>query len=177
MMYRSSDTYDDITKAIIEIYFDYDIRDFPINEKDICRRLGVALIPYSECPNEARILLEKKSRYGFFVKGSKENPPTIYYNDKFEPYGAVRLTIFHEIKHYVFDEDTNDEDKDDIADFFGRFFLCPIPYLIMKGIDTENEIIARVTVITCLKTKSARKCTQMQQKGGRHNGSKSNLYR
>lgn len=145
-MYRSSGTYDDIAKVIIEIFFDYNIKDFPIDEKDLCRRLGVALIPYSECPDEARILLEKKSRHGFFVKGSKENPPTIYYNDKFEPYGAVRLTIFHEIKHYVFDEDANDEDKDDIADYFGRYFLCPVPYLMMKGICTENEIIAHCGV-------------------------------
>lgn len=141
-MYRSSNTYEDVVKVIIEIYLDYDIKDFPIDEKDICRRLGVALVPYSECPGEARTLLEKKSKHGFFVKETKENPPTIYYNDKFEPYGAVRLTIFHEIKHYVFNEDANDEDLDDIADFFGRFFLCPIPYLMMKGIDTENEIIS-----------------------------------
>ena len=141
-MYRNPAEYEDIVNAIIEIYLDYDIRDFPLDEKDICRRLGVALVPYSECPEEARTLLEKKSRHGFFVKETKENPPTIYYNDKFEPYGAVRLTIFHEIKHYVFDEDTNEENLDDIADFFGRFFLCPIPYLVMKGIDTENDIVA-----------------------------------
>ena len=92
-MYRSSDIYEDIVKVIIEIYRDYDIKDFPIDEKDICRRLGVALVPYSELPKEARALLEKKSKYGFFVRGTKENPPTIYYNDKFEPYGAVRLTM------------------------------------------------------------------------------------
>ena len=145
-MYRSSDIYEDIVKVIIEIYRDYDIKDFPIDEKDICRRLGVALVPYSEFPKEARALLEKKSKHGFFVRGTKKNPPTIYYNDKFEPYGAVRLTIFHELKHYVFDEDANDEDQDDLADFFGRYFLCPIPYLIMKGIDTENDIISHCGV-------------------------------
>ena len=79
-MYRSSDTYEDIVKVIIEIYLDYDIKDFPIDEKVVCRRLGVALVPYSECPEEARALLEKKSKHGFFVRGTKKNPPTIYYN-------------------------------------------------------------------------------------------------
>ncbi len=145
-MYRSSVTYEDIVKVIIDIYLDYDIKYFPIDEKEVCRRLGVAMVPYSECPEEARVLLIKKSEYGFFVRGTRENPPTIYYNDKFEPYGAVRLTIFHEVKHYVFDEDANDEDKDDIADFFGRFFLCPIPYLIMMGIESENDIISHCEV-------------------------------
>ena len=145
-MYRSSDKYEDIVKVIIDIYLDYDIKIFPIDEMDICKRLGVVLVPYSECPEEAKELLKKKSKYGFFVRKTRENPPTIYYNDKFEPYGAVKLTIFHEIKHYVFDEDANDEDTDDLANFFGRFFLCPIPYLIMMGIETENEIISHCGV-------------------------------
>ena len=29
-MYRSSDIYEDIVKVIIEIFLDYDIKDFPI---------------------------------------------------------------------------------------------------------------------------------------------------
>lgn len=142
-MYRFTGTYEDIVKVIIEIYIDYDIKGFPLEEKDICRKLGVALVPYSDCLEDARELLEKKSKHGFFVKGTRENPPTIYYNDKYESPGAIRLTIFHEIKHYVFDEDVYDEDTDDLADFFGRFFLCPIPYLIVKGIEHENEIVSR----------------------------------
>ncbi len=145
-MYRSSDEYEDIVKVIIDIYLDYDIKDFPIDEQDICMRLGVALVPYSECPKEALDLLKKQSAYGFFVKETKENPPTIYYDDKFDSLGARRLTIFHEIKHYVFDEDANDEDTDDLASFFGRFFLCPIPYLIMMGIESEENIITHCCV-------------------------------
>lgn len=59
-MYRSSDIYENIVKVIIEIFLDYDIKDSPIDEKDICRRLGVALVHYSEFSKEARALLEKK---------------------------------------------------------------------------------------------------------------------
>lgn len=47
--------------------------------------------------------------------------PTIYYNDSFESEGSQRFTIFHELKHYVF-EDKDDED-DDLADFFARYFM------------------------------------------------------
>lgn len=65
---------------------------------------------------------------GFFVKESKEQPPTIYYNDRFGSKGAIRLTIFHELKHYVFNDENDDDD--DLADYFARHFMGPTPYLM-----------------------------------------------
>lgn len=145
-MYRPPDIYEEIRKTIIDIFLDYGIKEFPLEEKEICRKLGVALVPYSECPPEAQELLLKKSKHGFYVKGTKENPPTIYYNDQFGSSGAVRFTIFHDIKHYVYDEDIDDEEEDDLADFFARYFLCPIPYLLVKGMESVNEIVSHFGV-------------------------------
>ena len=96
--------------------------------------------------NLEKFIMELGKGFAFVERQKHIVTETGDYNDKFEPYGAVRLTIFHELKHYVFDEDANDEDQDDLADFFGRYFLCPIPYLIMKGIDTENDIISHCGV-------------------------------
>ena len=98
-MYRDSDTYDEIKKVIIQIYLDYDIREFPIDEEVVCKKLGVSLVPYSEYDRDTRVLLRKRSKCGFFVKGTKGRTPTIYYNDRYESEGARRLTIFHEVKH------------------------------------------------------------------------------
>ena len=98
-MYRSPEEYEFITKTIIQIYIDYNIKGFPLDEKDICRRLGVSLIPYSESSKVGIKLLKKRSMYGFYVKGYSNIPPTIYYNDMRESVGAIRFTIFHEIKH------------------------------------------------------------------------------
>lgn len=145
-MYRDGAMYDEIVNMIIDIYIDYDIRGFPIDEKVICRKLGVSLVPYTEFSQETKKLLFKRSRYGFFVKGTKENPPTIYYNDKFGSRGAIRFTIFHELKHYVCDEDSGNEETDDLADYFAKFFMCPIPYLILKGVNTINAVIAMCEV-------------------------------
>ena len=72
------------------------------------------------------------------MKGTKANAPTIYYNDSFESDGAQRFTIFHELKHYVYNDE--DDSEDDLADFFARYFMCPIPYLLLKNMDTPNEI-------------------------------------
>ena len=99
-MYRSGSEYDEIAKVVIQIYLDYGIRKFPIDEREICSKLGVSLVAYSELDEEFRELLLKRTEYGIFVKRTPNRPPTIYYNDKFEPYGARRYTIFHELKHY-----------------------------------------------------------------------------
>ena len=100
-MYRKGNRYDEIAKTVIDIYIDYNIKSFPIEPKDVCRKLGVAMIAYSEYNNEQRNLLKKKSKDGFFVKGSSDMPPTIFYNDMQQSKGRVRFTIFHELKHYV----------------------------------------------------------------------------
>ena len=139
-MYRSDAIYDEIKNVIIDIYIDYGIKTFPIDEKEVCKKMGVALIPYSEYEGDEFKLLQKKSKLGFFVKATKLTPPTIYYNDTIESEGAIRFTIIHELKHYVFEDD--DEEDDDLADFFARYFMCPIPYLLLKKIDSQNEIVS-----------------------------------
>ena len=109
-MYRNDSIYDEIKNVIIDIYIDYGIKTFPINEKEVCKKMGVALIPYSEYEGDEFKLLQKKSKLGFFVKATKSTPPTIYYNDTIESEGAIRFTIFHELKHYVFEDDDDDND-------------------------------------------------------------------
>ena len=139
-MYRSGSEYDKLDKLIYSIYDDYNIDKFPIDAKELCRKMKIALVPYSAFSDEAKKLLHKKSKHAFFVKESKENPPTIYYNDLFESEGAIRLSIFHEIGHYICEDE--DDSKDDLADYFARHFMCPIAYLMLKGIESANEIVA-----------------------------------
>lgn len=137
-MYRDTEIYGEITKTVINIYLDYGIKGFPIDEKSVCKKLGIALIPYTDFGKEDRKLLLKKSQHGFYVPGTSDNSPTIFYNDSYESKGAQRLTVFHELKHYVYED--SDDEEDDLADFFARYFMCPIPYLLLKKIDTPNEI-------------------------------------
>ena len=139
-MYRKGTIYDEIKKVIIDIYLDYGFNTFPIDPHEVCRKMGVAVIPYSSFGREQRRLLKKVSEYGFFVPATSKNVATIYYNDFYGSFGAQLLTIFHELKHYVF-EDSDDVD-DDLADFFARYFMCPIAYLLLKKIDTPNEIVS-----------------------------------
>ena len=143
---RSGAEYDEIANEIIQIFIDYDIKSFPLDLERICGLMGVSLMPYSEFGPEAKNLLLKKTEKGFFVRGIYDRTPIIYYNDYDVTVGAMRYTIAHEIKHYVYDEwDKNNRD-DDLADYFARFFLCPIPYLIVKGLSSPNDIVAHCNV-------------------------------
>lgn len=139
-MYRDGTIYDEIDKVIIDIFQDYNIKSFPLDEFEICNKMGVALVPYSEFDRIGRKLLHKRSSHGFFVKGSKTQPPTIYYNDHFESKGAIRFTIFHELKHYVYDDENDDDD--DLADYFARHFMCPTAYIMLKCFDSANKIVS-----------------------------------
>lgn len=139
-MYRSGSEYDELDKLIYSIYDDYGINKFPIDAKELCRKMKIALVPYSAFSDEAKKLLQKKSNHAFFVKESKENPPMIYYNDAFGSEGAIRFSVFHEIGHYICEDE--DDSKDDLADYFARHFMCPTAYLMLKGIESPNEIVA-----------------------------------
>ncbi len=139
-MYREGFVYDEICKTVIDVYIDYDIRKFPVDEKEVCRKLGVALIPYSAFTSSDRKVLMKKSNLGFFVKATSTTSPMIFYNDVNKTEGEIRFTIFHELKHYVFED--LDDSEDDLADYFSRYFMCPIPYMLLKKIDSASAIMA-----------------------------------
>ena len=144
-MYRLGAEYDRLDQMVIDIFVDYGITEFPIDVNDVCRRLGVSLVPCSEYTGEDFAVLRKKSIHGFFAKETLRNPPTIFYNDNLsdvQSQGAIRQTVLHEAKHYVDEDYDEDADDDDLAEHFGRYFSAPTPFLIVKGITHPNEIIS-----------------------------------
>ena len=46
-MYRSGNVYQELDALAIDIYVDYGINSFPLDEKELCRKMGILLIPYS----------------------------------------------------------------------------------------------------------------------------------
>ena len=141
-MYWSGTDYDRMAQLVIDIYVDYNIRSFPVDEKEICRKLGLKLIPYSEYSEEQEALLRKRSMDAFFAPATRTTPPTVFYNDKVESRGRLRYNIFHEVKHFVTGDKDDGEYNDNMADYFARYFMCPIPYLIEYGIDNELTLIS-----------------------------------
>ena len=141
-MYRSSNDYDKMAQLVIDIFIDYNISGFPIDEKEICRKLGLKLVPYSAYSEQDQILLKKRSPDAFFFYASQYTPPTIFYNDKVESYERQRYSIFHEVKHYVNNDSDDCEYNDEMADYFARYIMCPIPYLIKANINDALTLIS-----------------------------------
>ncbi|MCC8192469.1 MAG: ImmA/IrrE family metallo-endopeptidase [Ruminococcus sp.] len=137
-MYRNRTSYEIVARKIIDIYIDYGIDSFPIDEKEICRKLGIKLLPYSDFPSEISTI----SNDAFYIPPTNQNPPIIVYNDKITSEGRKRFSIFHELKHYVCNENEETKYGEDMADYFARYFMCPIPVLIYKKVDDIATIIS-----------------------------------
>ena len=142
-MYRRGKEYDRMAQLAIQLYLDYNITEFPINPLKLCDKLGIILVPYSAFSVEEQELLLKRSEYAFFVPMSLETQPMIFYNDMISSEGCIRLSIFHEIKHFVDEDDTEDPEDDDLADYFGKYLACPVPYLVIFGINNPMEIVSK----------------------------------
>lgn len=65
-MYWKSEDYEEMAKLVIEIYLDYGITTFPIDEKEICKKMGILLLPYTEFPKEVSDI--SNDAFLFFTK-------------------------------------------------------------------------------------------------------------
>ena len=141
-MYWNGNDYDKMAQLVIDIYIDYNITSFPVDEKEICRKMGLKLLPYSAYIDNEQILLKKQSEDGFFSPATKITPNAIYYDDSITSHGKIRYTIFHEVKHFANGDEDDKQYNDNMADYFARYFMAPIPYLIKMGIDDELTLIS-----------------------------------
>ncbi len=144
-MYRKGKEYDRLDKMAIDLYVDYGITSFPLDEKELCKKMGIMLIPYSSYDGENLQLLNKKTQYGFWTMGGNGYTPMIFYNDNIDELhspATIKQTIRHEIKHFLDGDIIDEPEFDDLAEHFGRFLAAPIPYLVAKNITDINVIIS-----------------------------------
>lgn len=146
-MYRLGEKYDEMAKLAIDVLIDYEINSFPLDGKEICKKLGINLIPYSAYDYEIQQICRKRSEDGFCFYGIKGLTPIICYNDWFLsqlPESRIHSTIFHEIKHILCND--KDESDDDLAEYFSKYIRCPIPLLIYQNITDINYIISNFNI-------------------------------
>lgn len=144
-MYRKGKEYENLDKLAIDVYVDYGLSSFPLDEKELCKKMGIMLIPYSSYDGEQLQILKKKSLYGFWSMGNKGYTPMIFYNDNLNDLhspATISQTIRHEIKHILCGDVDDASTKDDLAEHFGRYLACPTPYLIAKNITDINMAIS-----------------------------------
>ena len=64
-MYRSGKEYDRIDKLVIDILMDYGINEFPLDMNELCRKMGINIVPYSAYDPNVELLL-KKSKFSYY---------------------------------------------------------------------------------------------------------------
>lgn len=141
-MYRRKENYDQMAKLAISVLVDYGIKEFPISAIELCQKLGIKLVSYSELSIEGKNLALKKSKDGFSIKDAacRFTPMIIYNDDSSISKNRIRITVAHEIKHIINGDSAEDELEEDLANYFARYILCPIPYLIFENISSPLEI-------------------------------------
>ncbi len=146
-MYRDGNDYDKMAQLAIDVYLDYDIHNFPIDENDLCKKLGVALVPYSELDSETREKAENYTKDAFYITPTLTSPPTIAYNDNTAiSKGRLRFSIFHELKHFLNNDISENKYDEEMAEYFSKYLMCPIPYLICENIEDTATIISTFKV-------------------------------
>jgi len=131
--------YEKLDRMVISIYQDYNLLEFPIDIFKLCKRMGLKLFKYSSFEGNNLKLLKKKSNDGFYCP--TPDGPAIFYNDKGHTEERIRMTIGHEIKHFVCNDVTEDDKEERMADHFARFLLCPTPFLVYFEISSVFEIM------------------------------------
>ena len=142
-MYRSGKEYDEMAKLAIDVIRDYDLCVYPLDAFEVCKKLKINVIPYSSYDEKKKKKLIDLSKDGFCVPRVKNGRPIIYYNDDLSiiiSKSRIQSTIFHEIKH-ILCNDKSDDDKDDLADYFSKYIRCPIPLLIYLDMAEINDVI------------------------------------
>lgn len=67
-MYRNGTDYDKLDELIYSIYIDYDIKEFPIDEKELCQKMQIDLVPYSALSDEAKKTVAKEIKTRIFCQ-------------------------------------------------------------------------------------------------------------
>lgn len=143
-MYRLGKEYDRMCHLAIDIYEDYGINagSFPLDMDYWIKKLGIDSVPYSAYSDHKELLL-KASNDAFCIPSDGINNPVIVFNDIYLnlPPSKISSSKGHELKHIV-DGDLNDG-EDDLADYFSKYFRCPLPYVIYLEINSKPELISK----------------------------------
>lgn len=133
-MYLSSTRYRKLKNIALNIYKRYDIKSFPINPFELCEKIGIQLVKYSEIKDShERELLFEASKDAFYIPELR----CIVYNDEIS---IEERLLMHELSHYFCGHKEHSQLAESEANFLARYFRAPIPIICEKHFKTTNQI-------------------------------------
>lgn len=137
--------YDQIEEAVVDLYRELDIFEFPIDPFDIAKRKGYIVVEYSELPSVVRELLREKERDGISHFDPAANTFVIYYDDQ-QTYTRCRFTIMHEIGHITLGHKEESNLAKKMADYFAGYSLAPSPMIYKYNCEDYLDIAEKFFV-------------------------------
>lgn len=128
-MRLTSKRYELIKKNVVRMFLDNDIRCIPIDCFEICQKLNIKLIKYSQLTPKGLLKAKEISEDSFCMLIKKENTTfqwCIFYEDR-KKRERIRFTIMHEIGHIVLEHTEHSQLAESEANFFAKYALAPPP--------------------------------------------------
>lgn len=151
-MYLESAQYDEIEKEVIELYKIVKIDRFPIDCFDLCKQLGIEVVPYSSKSKKALNQIGDASKDGFsalFQYSDGSLKWKIYYNDSI-PKERIKFTIMHEMGHIRLDHTEHSELAEAEANYFAKYSLAPPPLIHQLHIEDYVDLAYKFGIsLTC----------------------------
>ena len=137
-MALTKEQYDYIEEAILDTFEAVGISSFPINVFELCHKLKIRVIKYSDYSKE----ITKFSDDAYSLYNPKKQEYVIVYNDAIES-ARVNFSIMHEIGHIQLDHkkrNLTDAEKETEADTFAQKALAPVGVILKLGLKTDIQI-------------------------------------
>lgn len=135
-MRLSDSRYESIKKDVANLYKKYNIKDLPINPFEICKKMNIKIIKYSEMDEEDREKIATLQRDGFY----DQDKSIIYYNDMIND-GKIRFTILHEIGHIIREHKQFSPLAESEAEWFAAYAIAPPPVVNLFEISDFTDIM------------------------------------
>ena len=134
-----SRVYDNIEKAVVNLFKELKITKVPIDPFDIARRKGYVLRQYSTLPRDLQIRLREKELEAVNYFDPDARTFVICYDDAIQLL-RVRFTLMHEIGHITLGHREESELAKKMADYFAAYALAPSPLMGSYNCDDFMDV-------------------------------------
>lgn len=137
-MALTKEQYEYIEDSILDTFEAAGISTFPIKVFELCHKLKIRVIKYSDYPRE--LIDYSDDAYSFY--NPKKQEYIIVYNDTIES-ARINFSIMHEIGHIQLDHEKrnlSDTEKETEADTFAQKALAPVGLILKLGLKADVQI-------------------------------------
>ncbi len=135
----TSERYEQIKEIVADMYEDLGYTKIPVNAFELCHKLNIKLIRYSELSKDCAEWSKKFSNDGFNLFNINTIQYEIYYNNLMPP-ERITFTIMHEIGHIMLEHKEHNEKDEKEANFFAKTALAPLGLVYKLRLKNSYEV-------------------------------------